>query len=122
MAVLVDTNLWIKHFRQGNELLNSLLEENEVLCHPVVIGELSMGNLPQRSQTLWDFEQLPQPKMASWRESRHLVESRHLYARGLQWNDIILLATCIVSDVPLWTLDSRLADAARDAGVSYQGQ
>jgi predicted nucleic acid-binding protein len=122
MAVLVDTNLWIKHFRNGNDLLNALLEDNEVLCHPVVIGELSMGNLPDRQQTLWDFEQLPRPKLASWRETRHLVESRKLFARGLQWNDLILLASCIVSQVPLWTLDSALAEVAREIGVAYQGQ
>jgi len=120
VAVLVDTNLWIKHFRQGNDLLNALLEDNEVLCHPVVIGELAMGNLPQRAQTLWDFEHLPRPKLASWQETRHLVESRQLYARGLQWNDVILLASAIVSRVPLWTLDSALAEAAREIGHAYQ--
>jgi predicted nucleic acid-binding protein len=121
MAVLVDTNLWIKHFRQGNELLSALLEDNEVLCHPVVIGELAMGNLPRRGQTIKDFESLAQPKQASWAETRHFVETRQLYGKGLQWNDMILLASCVVSRVPLWTLDRRLAEAAGEIGVAYSG-
>ncbi len=122
MPVLVDTNLWIKHFRQGNDLLNALLEENEVLCHRVIIGELSMGNLPRREQTIIDFERLAKTKEVSWSETRHLVESRHLYGKGLQWNDMIILASCVVSRVPLWTLDMRLARAASELGVVYLGQ
>lgn len=121
MAVLVDTNLWIRHFRKGNELLNALLEDNEVLCHPVVIGELAMGNLPSRKLTILDFERLARPQEASWAETRHLVESRQLWGKGLQWNDVILLASCVISRVPLWTLDERLAQAAIEIGVSFKG-
>lgn len=121
MPVLVDTNIWVKHFRVGNRLLGDLLEDNEVLCHPVVIGELSMGNLARRELTIRDFEALARPLEASWDETRHLVESRQLYGKGLQWNDVILLASCIISNVPLWTLDLRLANQARLAGVGFRG-
>lgn len=121
MAVLVDTNIWIKHFREANPLLGDLLEDNEVLCHPVVIGELSMGNLRDREETIRDFCILAQPRRASWAETRHLVESCRLYGQGLQWNDVILLASCIVSEVSLWTLDQRLSHAAASAGVAFRG-
>lgn len=121
MAVLVDTNLWIRHFRKGNALLSALLEDNEVLCHPVVIGELAMGNLPNRKLTIMDFERLAKPQEASWAETRHLVETRELWGKGLQWNDVILLASCVISRVPLWTLDERLAEAAREIGVAFNG-
>jgi len=121
MAVLVDTNVWIKHFRNTNPLLGDLLEENEVLCHPVVIGELSMGNLANRDLVIRDFCALARPQEASWAETRHLVESRQLYGKGLQWNDVLLLASCIISQVPLWTLDLRLARQASLAGIGFAG-
>lgn len=50
-----------------------------------------------------------------------LVESRKLYRKGHQWNDLMLLASTLVSEAPLWTLDHRLATAAREAGVAYLG-
>ncbi|MEJ6581147.1 MAG: PIN domain-containing protein [Akkermansiaceae bacterium] len=121
MAVLAHTNIWVKHFRSANPLLGDLLEDNEVLCHPVVIGELSMGNLAQRELTIRDFESLARPQEASWAETRHLVESRQLYGKGLQWNDVLLLASCLISNVPLWTLDARLAHQAELAGVGFKG-
>ncbi|YCM43875.1 PIN domain-containing protein [Verrucomicrobiaceae bacterium 227] len=121
MAILADTNIWVKHFRVANPLLGDLLEDNEILCHPIVIGELSMGNLARRELTICDFEALARPREASWDETRHLVESRQLYGKGLQWNDVTLLASCIISEVPLWTLDARLAHQAQLAGVCFKG-
>jgi predicted nucleic acid-binding protein len=49
---LVDTSVWVDHFRRGNPALEALLLDGEVLCHPFVIGELACGNLKRRSETL----------------------------------------------------------------------
>ena len=50
--VLVDTSVWVAHFRDKNADLASLLHSDQVLCHPLVIGELACGNLKQRSEIL----------------------------------------------------------------------
>jgi len=52
-----------------------------------------------------------------------MVETRRLYGRGLQWNDIQLLAAAKLSPAPLWTRDHRLATAAEEFGVGWaEGQ
>ncbi|MGJ8723562.1 MAG: type II toxin-antitoxin system VapC family toxin [Roseibacillus sp.] len=121
MNVLVDTSVWVRFFRDGNPLLEALLEDGEVMSHPIVIGELSMANLPQRKRFLSDLLQLARPKLVSWTEVYQMVENRQLSGRGIQWNDACLLASAILSERPLWTLDKRLADIATEAGVGWQG-
>jgi hypothetical protein len=40
--VLVDTSVWISHFREGNKKLIELLEDGRVMCHPYY----NLENLP----------------------------------------------------------------------------
>jgi predicted nucleic acid-binding protein len=80
-----------------------------------------MGTLPFRQDTLRDFLRLECPKTVSWKEIHSMVGERKLWGRGLQWNDAAILASAIISDVPLWTLDKRLATAAAEAGVAWHG-
>ena len=52
-GVLVDTSVWIDHFRNRNEALAILLSQDLVLTHPMVVGEIACGTPPApRSQTL----------------------------------------------------------------------
>lgn len=117
--VLVDTCVWIKHFRQRNPLLVNLLEDGEVWCHPIVVGELSMGNLKDRQQTIIDLAKLNRPPIATFAETRQMVEARRLWGRGIQWNDARILASAILGQVPLWTFDIRLGEIARELGAGF---
>jgi predicted nucleic acid-binding protein len=119
--VLVDTNIWVKFFRFGNPLFAALLEGNEVLCHPLVLGEISMGNLADRRAVLSDLFLLEHVPEATFAEVCHLVESRQLWGRGLQWNDVSILAAAVIADVKVWTLDLRMAEVARQLGVCWEG-
>jgi predicted nucleic acid-binding protein len=119
--VLVDTCVWVRHFRQRNPLLVDMLVDGEVWCHPIVVGELSMGTLKNRAQTLLDLIQLDRPPIATFDETRQMVESRRLWGRGIQWNDAQILASAVIAEVPLWTFDERLKEMAMDLGVSYIG-
>jgi predicted nucleic acid-binding protein len=47
--ILVDTSVWIQHFRAGNDRLKALLLDGQVFCHPFVIGELACGTLQKTS-------------------------------------------------------------------------
>jgi predicted nucleic acid-binding protein len=49
------------------------------------------------------------------------VESRQLWGRGLQWNDVSILAAAVIADVKVWTLDLRMAEVARQLGVCWEG-
>ena len=63
--ILVDTSVWIEHFRKGSIELERLLGEAQVLAHPFVIGELACGNLAARARILELLGRLPQAPLAT---------------------------------------------------------
>jgi predicted nucleic acid-binding protein len=117
--VLVDTCVWVRHFRQRNPLLVDMLVDGEVWCHPIIVGELSMGNLRNREQAIFDFLQLNRPPLATHEETHQMVESRRLWGRGIHWNDAQILASAVIGDIPLWTFDERLKEIATDLGIGF---
>jgi predicted nucleic acid-binding protein len=118
--VLVDTSVWIRHFREGYPALADQLSEGRVLMHPFVIGELACGNLKNRSAVLSDLHALPRANSASNAEVQHLVEYRKLWGRGLGWVDVHLLASAVLSDCGFWTLDKGLREVARNLRLTVE--
>jgi predicted nucleic acid-binding protein len=120
-VILVDTSVWIDHLRIGDPQLTVLLEEAQVLAHPWVIGELALGQLSRRSEILGLLSNLPQATVATETEVMNLVETQHLFGRGIGYVDTHLLAaTLLTTDASLWTRDKRLAAVAADLGISYR--
>jgi predicted nucleic acid-binding protein len=117
--IVVDTSVWIDFFRGDGQELIELLKENKVVTHWIVIGELSTGNLPKRTQTLADLRALEQLPEATPRESLALIENQKLFGKGLSWGDIQLLASCLIHALPLWTRDKRLREVARRLNASW---
>ena len=120
MTVLVDTSVWVDHFRGGNQQLVDLLENGQVLCHPDVIGELACGNLHNRVEILELLNALPQAIAVTFPEGLAFLEAHRLHGRGLGWIDTQLLASARLSGCPLWTLDRRLAKAATELEAGAQ--
>jgi predicted nucleic acid-binding protein len=114
--ILVDTSVWVEHFRAGNSL-SDVLHEGLVLTHPFVIGELACGNLRNRAHILTDLDALPRAVSATEEEVRRLVEERRLWGRGIGWIDANILASAALTHCGLWTLDQQLERAAAAAGV-----
>ena len=115
--VLVDTSIWIDHFRRRDPVLANLLDQASVLMHPFIRGELACGNFRDRQAMLNDLAALPRTISATDPEALKLLEGRALWGRGLGWVDVHLLASALLSDCALWTRDERLAVAARHVGV-----
>ena len=115
--ILVDTSVWIAHFRKGRSRLGELLSEALVMVHPFVMGELACGNLKNRARILSDLEALPSAVSATHEEVMRLIEDRKLWGLGIGWIDAHLLASALLSDCRFWTLDGRLLRAAAAAGV-----
>lgn len=116
--ILVDTSVWVDHFRHTAGLLQDLLSSGQVLTHPFVIGELSCGNLGHRDQILGLLQALPQAQLAAHEEVLHLVNSKTLHGKGLGWVDAHLLASSLLSHTGLWTKDRRLAAVARTLHIA----
>lgn len=121
-GVLIDTSVWVDHFRTGNQALVDLLNLDLALTHPMVMAELACGTPPApRNQTLNDIGLLQQTQQASLREVMHFIEREQLYGLGCGLVDMVLLAsTLITPGVQLWTLDKRLAGLAERFGVVHQ--
>jgi len=118
--VVVDTNVWVHHWQDHNSQLMDMLADGELWTHPIVIGELSMGNLRNREKILWDLTRLGRPALATDAETRQMVEARRLWGRGVGWNDVKILASVVISDCLLWTGDRRLMEIADDLNVAWQ--
>lgn len=116
--ILADTSIWVDHFAAGGTRLPELLAENDVLMHPFVRGELAMGNLADRAETLAWLDSLPPARLPTGSEVARLVEERQLYGRGVGFVDATLVASALITpDAALWTRDKRLAAVADELGV-----
>jgi predicted nucleic acid-binding protein len=111
--ILVDTSIWVGHFRDGRPRLASLLDDGAVLGHPWVVGELSLGMLSRRTETLRLLRRLPQSEVATMAELDAFIERRQLHGIGIGYVDAALLAAvALTPDARLWTGDKRLRAAA----------
>ena len=117
--ILVDSSVWIRHFRQSDARLTALLDRQWAVMHLFVIGELASGNLRNRSTTITDMQLLPSASVVSDTDVHHLLESRRLWGRGLGWIDLHLLASALLDRSRLWTHDPALAAAAAALGIGF---
>jgi hypothetical protein len=118
--VLVDTSVWVSHLRETNDALVHLLNDAEVVCHPFVIGELACGNLKNRTVIISLLETLPTVYEAGHEEVLAFIESRKVMGKGLGYVDVHLLASALLSEVTLWTLDKRLDKTTEEFDCKYR--
>lgn len=116
--ILVDSSVWIDHFRSANSTLAGLIAEEQVLLHPVVIGELILGGLPGDAWTIEDLLAMPSATPADDDEVLLFIQRHSLTGKGIGYGDAQLLAsTRLTPDAALWTRDRRLLAAARRLGL-----
>ena len=121
MNVLIDTSVWIDHFRRRNETLVHLITTDQALTHPFVLLELACGTPPApRARSLHDIGLLQHAHQATWNEVMQFIEAEQLYGQGCGSVDLTLLASTLMTPgAQLWTLDNRLATLARRLAVAH---
>lgn len=121
MSVLVDSSVWVAHFKHRDATLASLLLSDQVLTHPMILGELACGTPPEpRNKTLGDLRLLRQCHCASWDEVMGFIEREALYGLGCGWVDVNLLASALMTPAAqLWTLDKRLVKLAKRFDIHF---
>lgn len=118
--ILVDTSVWIDHFRDTNHDLGARLETNQVATHPMVIGELACRHFKARREIFQLLDGLPTAPEATHVEARNFIERQQLMGSGIVFIDVHLLAsTALMADARLWTRDKRLASAAKALDLAY---
>lgn len=116
--ILVDTSVWVDHFRNDNRQLADRLLAGAVLCHPMIVAELALGTLKSRGALLTLLDDLPAAPRASDSEVRTLIEDRRLMGRGIGVVDLHLVASCLLSPgTSLWSSDKRLNTVAIDVQI-----
>lgn len=121
--ILVDTSIWIDHFRAGDPALIRLLEASRVSAHVFVIGELACGTLKNRTEILSFLHDLPRTHTATDDEVLFFIERHRLMGLGIGYVDAHLLAgISLTPGTRLWTRDRRLHDAARRLDLAFAPQ
>jgi hypothetical protein len=119
-VVLVDTSVWVSHLRETNDGLVELLNNGEVVCHPLIIGELACGNLKNRAGIIALLAALPAALVVDHEELLSFIEARKVMGKGLGYIDVHLLAAAILTGVSLWTLDKKLEKVAGELQCRYE--
>ena len=118
--IIVDTSIWVNHLRQGSRQLEKLLLDAEVMCHPLIIGELACGNLKNRNEIISLLQSLPMAPTIEFDEFLFFIDRNHLMGKGLGFVDVHLLASAQLTGVPLWTADKRLKSAADQLELTFK--
>lgn len=116
--ILVDSSVWIEHFRSSDPMLRETLEQALAVVHPFVIGELALGHVRRPAEVLSLLRALPRAPQVSNEEVMAFVEVHHLAGTGIGWIDAHLLAAARLTGCRLWTLDRSLAEVAARVGVA----
>ena len=121
MNVLVDSSVWVGHFKRRNQHLVTLLEDGAVMCHPYVVAEVACGTLPSRKSIIGMLAELESAPVATQDELLAMLDTRQLYGRGCGFVDMSLLASTMLSEKALiWTIDKRFELVAAELNRAYR--
>ena len=119
--ILVDTSVWIDHLHRAIPALMEALEDENVLTHPLIIGELACGRIARRDEVLGSLARLPSAIEASDAEALDVIERHQLAGLGLGYLDVHLLASVMLTpDAQLWTRDKALAEVANRLRLGFK--
>jgi predicted nucleic acid-binding protein len=117
--ILVDTSVWVSHLRWSDNKLKAMLEDEKVLCHPFIVGELACGTIRNRDEVLTLLQALPRAKTATDDEVLRFIDLNRMMGMGLGFIDMHLLVSALLSHAALWTTDKRLRKASATFGALY---
>ena len=75
LVILADTSAWIDHLRRASPTLAWALEQQKLVMHPFVIGEIACGMIKRRQIVLELFAELPPAIVATHEEVMALTKT-----------------------------------------------
>lgn len=121
MSVVVDTSIWIDYLRRGDDHLAELLDRAQVLMHPWILGELTLGGASRNPQVSALLNALSTAPLVSETELMTFIDARSLHGHGIGYVDAQLLAaTSLAQGATLWSRDKSLRTVARNFGIAHE--
>ncbi|WP_234838969.1 type II toxin-antitoxin system VapC family toxin, partial [Sinorhizobium meliloti] len=99
--ILADTSIWIDHFRHTDAELRRIIEDDRLLCHPAVIGELALGSLRERSSVIAFLMAQREALVATHQEVMMMIDRHAIFSMGIGYTDAHLLASVRAGSVCL---------------------
>lgn len=117
--ILLDTTIWIRHFREADSDVVQLLSDQQVVTHSFVIGELACGSLADHSRTLSWFHDIDSLPVVPIDEILYFIERYELFSKVIGLVDVQLLAAVkLTTGTFLRTANKKLASIAQTMGLS----
>ena len=115
--ILVDTSVWIDHFRVSIPGLVEDLQAAVVVTHPFVIGELALGHLRNRTEILGLLANLPALDISNQDAVLRFIDDQRLAGTGIGWVDAHLLYASAIGGASIFTRDTKLHKQAVRLGL-----
>lgn len=116
--ILADTSVWIDYLDRGRSSFAHVLDSVNVVMHPYVVGEILLGNLRNRAETILLLTHLPEAVVARHNEVMYFIEEHRIFGRGVGYVDAHLLVSSRLTGATLFTRDKRLHMLAVQLGMA----
>jgi hypothetical protein len=119
-VIVVDTSIWVDHFRRRDPELMALIGSGEVVLHPYVLGELLLGGFPTKGEAAEQMQILLNPPVASASEAAAFIAWAKLAGTGVGYVDAhLLISAKLMSTGRVLTRDKRLQRQAKRLGLAF---
>ena len=118
---LIDTSVWVRFFKGLDEarFAGDKIREGAALLHPLVLGELLLGGLSSRNESL--LQALPLIPADPPQRIYEFIKESSLWGHGVGWVDAAILCSAIQNGAVLATFDEALQSCAAGLGIPCMG-
>ena len=103
------------------EDVSAFLEQEQLVIHPFVIGELALGSFRHPERILRGVKALPHVAVATPEEVLQFIDRNRLGGSGIGYVDAHLLAAVrLTPGLGLWTRDRALHTIAHRLGLAFE--
>lgn len=106
---------------RGDDRMSFLLETGTIIMHPFVVGEIALGHLPRRIETVSSLMQMRMVPLTDPVDMLSFIQNNKIFGSGIGYVDAHLLAaSTLAADVQLWTRDKKLRAVAERLSIAAQ--
>lgn len=119
--IIIDTSVWVDHFRRAEPELAALIAAGDIALHPFTFGELLLGGLPAASAVAQTLLELAPAPLASPMEAAFFLSNAKLAGTGIGYVDThLLMSAHLMPQGQVMTRDKRLGRQAERLGVAFR--